>query len=156
MSQDQLRNSVLITAGVGLCLASGLCLLTYGIGAAWNLASETNKFIPVGWNPYKAMSMRFLLMSICFLIFTITFWKPENIIYRLFQFALLVVLLIQSWALINTMPEKLPDYVFNYSANLSVILYSGLFFSGLSVVLLVLYGLLLYRHLQVFRGNSES
>ena len=123
---------------MGLVTAILFSSLTFGLGAGWYVAYKDNKFFPLGMNRFQDDAFTFFFVSLFFLLFVVILRMSNKLLLNVAALLPLLFIIHQSRLLILSRADGLPSWVTEYSSSLSMILYGGVLFLVIAIILLIL------------------
>lgn len=138
-SIKRLEQTIFFLGIIGTASAVLASSLTFGLAAGWYIAYKDNKFSPIGWNPLEDLALRYILISVLFLLFIAFFRMRDKLLLKVLALIPLILILHQSRILTLSLPVGLPDWVTEYSGSMGIILYVDSFVFVLAVLVTVLH-----------------
>lgn len=112
--------------------------MIFSLGITWEITYENNLILPEGYNPLRDLSIRFLFISVLYLIFIAFLRMRDRIFLQATAIIPLAFTIPPCMFLIIFKPEGAPIWIMEYSSWDGVVLSLGYVFLILTVVLVSL------------------
>ena len=125
-----------VTGFVSALLSSALA---FGLAAGWHVAYRDNPFFRPWDNAFQDLAGRFIVIATCLLLLIIFLKVSDKLFIRIVALIPLGLAIHQSYIVVLSGQDGLPDWITEYSRSLEVIPYLGVFFITLEVSLVIMH-----------------